>query len=119
VLFTLNLYQVEIIPHWIAAVISEAPINYCRVILNIGLDKYFTENKLALGEGEKKVSKIDFTRLEHFFLWQYISDILSASELCTFQKNSKNFKLLYFKTARICIQLWQVFSTISCLCNKR
>lgn len=79
------------------------------------------ENKLALGERgreKKKVSKIDFTRLEGFFLWYNTPDILFASELCTFQKNLKNFNLLYLKIAKICIQLWQVISTISSLCNK-
>lgn len=39
-LFKLNLYQAEVTLHWIAvAVISEAPIYYCRVILNTGVDK--------------------------------------------------------------------------------
>lgn len=38
-LFKLNLYQVEITLHGIAATIAEAHIYCCRVILNAGLDK--------------------------------------------------------------------------------
>lgn len=113
----LNPYQFEIALCWIAAVVSEAPIYYCRVVLNTAVKKVIFQRTNQLCRGKNK-GKIDFNRLEDFFSWYYIPDILFASGHYS-PEELKEFQVaVLLETAIICIQHQQVISTTPCLCNK-
>lgn len=75
----LNPYQAEIALCWIAVVISEAPIYYCRVLLNTAVKKVIWYYKFTMW-GKKKKVKLILTDLKFFFLWYYIPDMLFESE---------------------------------------
>lgn len=112
----LNPYQVEMALCWIAALVSEASIYYCSVVLNTAVKKVILWRTNQLCGGKNK-GKIDFNRLDDFFLWYYIPDILFASGHYN-PEELKKFQVAVLETAIICIQPQQVISTIPCLYNK-